>query len=148
MVGQTAASGTRNFPKYADQQPTSKSDMVRSPASSQSHNIQRKTLPSQTSRLFDDFRSLTTTSPDSSATHAGRSDMSPTSTHPTSVGSATVTSPGHTQRDADAPPQGASAHAEKRPTVSGASEPPSLEGIVDLRNTTETHVHSRQAPGK
>jgi len=31
--------------------------------------------------------------------------------------------------------------------IEGASERPSLEGIVDLRNTVDTEIITRQAPG-
>lgn len=31
--------------------------------------------------------------------------------------------------------------------VEGASEPPSLDGIVDLTNTVDTTIHTRQLPG-
>ena len=146
LVGPTAAAGTRNVPNLIN--PTSASSGRNDRAHGSLTDSQSTASPPK-SRVTSNATQSSTTSPVSEVS-AGLNSISLDSAPPPANNhdSGIDLSPHHVGSQSNVVTQGLSQLEGREMIVSDASEPPSLEGIVNLQNTNATTVHTRQEPGK
>lgn len=149
MVGSTAAAGTRNAPNYADRRVVSLQSGKNTENSQESHARKRRSLPTRkpvgghsTSSSTEHERA-----PSESINHSAADDAA--SSRPEETVSITSNSHANATSDSDTEPrpQQGGLYDGKPLLIEGASEPPSLEGVLNLQNSVQTTVHTRHEPG-